>query len=579
MTFRQILVVLWRGIWLILALAALAVVAAAMYLQQQEPSYTSTATVRTNPFIADTILTGSLGGIPVDLSSDVILTPTVLDAAAALAGGGATGAGLASTVTFEVEEAVPTEYIYISATAGTADQAQRRANAVAQAYGEHLTQQIDAALVTVEERRAAALDEANNIQAQLSVLLEADIPQSNQVLESTLSRALLRFDELTLVVDGVAAAGPPLTVISPAAPGEADGLDPLIVFGTAIAAALIAGIGILLIRDQFDDRLRGEHEVERLTGVTSLGTLPNDRKAARDEALPLASGRPTAFSEGVRALRSSLQVLVTSQTSAAIVITSVEPGDGKTFVSTNLALAWARVGKRVILVEGDLRRPRFADYFGDDVNGRGLSDLLRAAARSGNEPTGEDVQSLLKDTQHPDLRILPAGSPADDPADLLGTTALGTIVGLLREHADIVVIDTPPAMGLADAGLFESHADGVVILASEGRTLRASLVATVGALEASGANMLGIVVNRSKSRVPRSYTAYYSTSSEEKTATSTARTDDIDDLLSPDVDTDAAPRDQVPTQRRRLGGGVAAGARRSRSGPSTGSASSDDVET
>jgi capsular exopolysaccharide synthesis family protein len=203
-----------------------------------------------------------------------------------------------------------------------------------------------------------------------------------------------------------------------------------------------------------------------------------------------------------------MQVLL-PRTNAVVAFTSVEPGDGKTFVSANVAVTWARAGKSVILVGGDLRRPSLSTYFGEAAEGTGLAELLQDSD-SGNRPIREEqITAHLKDSGYPRLRLLPAGQDPADPADLLATAALKKLVDSLRKLADIVIIDSPPAMTLVDASLLGEHTDGVIVLSSVHRTDRSYLVETVESLRQNGVPLLGIVVNRSRRSLPKSYAPYY----------------------------------------------------------------------
>src|SRR5690606_36571051 len=123
---------------------------------------------------------------------------------------------------------------------------------------------------------------------------------------------------------------------------------------------------------------------------------------------PVAARSRTGLSEGVRAVRSTLQVLLPAQ-HAVVVVTSVAPGDGKSFISSNLALAWARAGREVVIVGGDLRRPELGRYFAEAADGAGLADLLRERASQGSI-TRAEVEAKLNETRYPRLRVLPSGA-------------------------------------------------------------------------------------------------------------------------------------------------------------------------
>ncbi|NTV40156.1 MAG: CpsD/CapB family tyrosine-protein kinase [Demequinaceae bacterium] len=203
-----------------------------------------------------------------------------------------------------------------------------------------------------------------------------------------------------------------------------------------------------------------------------------------------------------------MQVLLPRE-NAVVVFTSVEPGDGKTFVSANTALTWARAGKNVILVGGDLRRPMLGAYFGEAADGQGLADLLDNDGAAGRPISRAQIVEKLNDSGYERLQVLPAGLDPVNPSDLLAASSLKSVIDALRQLADVVIIDSPPAMSLVDASLLGEAADGVIIVASVHGTERSHLVETVQSLRQNGVPILGVVANRSRRALPKSYTPYY----------------------------------------------------------------------
>lgn len=498
MTLRQILDVLWTRKWIIVAVTLAAVLTSAVYLLARTETFDTHGTVRLNAVVTDAVSTSSIGGIRVDLGVEVVESPAVLDPAAASLGE-ASGV-LAENINAEVVEEERTAQVRIAAVGLTPERAQERAEAVITAYRDYVDEQMLQTVGALEERRATAVADATGYQQAI-----AKNP-ADSIAATNLTEALSRMSSATSQLDDINNAGPATTVLSPVPLGDSTVPSELIVVALALLTGLIVGIGAALIRDQFDDRLRGEDEIEGLTGVPGLGELSWDRSIARQRPpLPVAGNDRTDLSEGIRTLRSTLQVLLPPQ-EGVIVVTSVEPGDGKSFVASNLALAWARAGRRVILVGGDLRRPDLGRYFEDSADGEGLADILEedeSAERVG------DIESRINATRYRRLRLLPAGAEPADPADLLARSSVTDVIATLRRLADVVVIDTPPAMGMSDAALLASHADGAVVIASVRRTNRNRLIETVAALRAGDVHVFGVVANRSKKKLPKSYSAYY----------------------------------------------------------------------
>jgi polysaccharide biosynthesis transport protein len=505
MTFRQALAVIWRKRLLIVATMVLAVVAAGVFIAMQTPVYTSVVSTRFSSLAAGAASSGQIGTATVDFDPSSITSSQVLQAAATEGGEPAGSAG-AWAVTFSTGQASADSKslsVAITANASTPALAQKRAGAVATAYNAYLEGQTALARTAAEAQVAKWTAQA---QAEQELV---DRNPSDSISQSALAAAISSLSDANGTIQSIDNAGRPLIITIPAAPGAYQGVSLWLAVLVALVAGLIAGMGIALIWDAFDDRLRADDDVEEITGVPALGELSLDQGARRGrDRLPAAGSARTPVNEGLRSLRTTLQVLLPPQ-SAVVLITSVEPADGKSFVSSNLALTWSRMGRRVVLVGGDLRNAGLEGYFGETADGPGLTELLQEASASGTAPTDETVEAFLRDSPYAGLRILPSGDEPWDPADLLARDAVDDIVDSLRRHADVVIIDSPPSFGLVDARLLAAHADGVVVVAGLGRTRRAPLEQTVQALATSGAAVLGVVVNRSRRPLPKSYTAYY----------------------------------------------------------------------
>ena len=309
----------------------------------------------------------------------------------------------------------------------------------------------------------------------------------------------------------IATSGPPATVLQSALPGKRTGSTRP--YSDRAGQWSARGAGAALIRDLFDDRLRSATAVEQLTGKPVIAELPRIRRHGRqDRTLPVAAGSATQFQEGIRTLRTSLNVLFPDPHSA-IAITSPEPGDGKSFISANLAISMSRGGRSVILVGGDMRRPTLDEYFGI-APGPGLSEAIN------EDLDAPAVAALLHRTDFDRLRLLSAGMSRHEPADLLASTAFAEVVRHLKSMADVVLFDSPPGLALADASVIGALSDGVVVVAAASATTHKLLLHTVHGLHANGAEVAGVVVNRSRRTVPRAYNSYYGATAtpEESTA-------------------------------------------------------------
>jgi len=500
LTLRQILDVLWKRRWIIVAVTVVALLTAFAYLQIRTVTYQSQAVVRLSDVVSSGATTGKVGGVSVDVGPDAVTSPTVIEAAAEQTGDDP--ATLTAAVSVDAQESAGIGRVYISAVGATPSESQARAAAVASSYSSYVEEQMASALATLQQRQAEAIQAAQQYQQAV-----ADNPRDS-ISATNLSTALSQMTTINLAIQSINDAGAATAIVSNPAPGESTVPSSIIVLLLALATGLIVGIAAALIRDQFDNRLRGEDEIESIADTRSLGELSWDRGVAgMKPPLPVARNERTDLSERLRTLRSTLQVFLPPG-EAVIVVTSVEPGDGKSFVSANLAMAWARAGKSVILVGGDLRRPDLGRYFDEAADGEGLADILQEH-EVGDPLARDSVESRLNTTRYRRLRVLPAGAEPPDPADLLAHPALSEVIARLRALADVVIIDSPPAMGMADAALLALQSDGAVVISSVRKTDRAMLVDTVAALRAAGAEVIGVVANRSRRKLPKTYSSYY----------------------------------------------------------------------
>jgi capsular exopolysaccharide synthesis family protein len=539
MTFRQALNVVWRRRLMIIAVILLAMGVAAIFLVRQTPVYTSPMTVRMSALAAAASSDGQIGTAAVDFSPETITSPAVLGAAAQQLGEPASATG-AWNVTYELAQTAttsenPSVVITVSANGTTAAEAQKHVTAVAKAYEAYLDKETASARKAAE---AQVIKWTAQAQADQAVV---DKNPANSIAQSSLASAINSLASANDTITKIDNSGRSLITMKAATPGEFQGTSPLIALAVALAAGLVAGIGIVLIWDAFDDRLRPEDDIEDLTGAPALGELSLDRAVRRGrDRLPAAGRARTTLNEGLRSLRTTLQVLLPSS-SKVIVVTSVEPGDGKTFISSNLALTWARMGKRVVLIGGDLRKAGLEEYFGEAAAGVGLTELLQSASLYGGAPSPSEIADSVKETPYDGLSILPSGAEPWDPADLLALGALGDIIASIRGWCDVIIIDSPPSLALVDARLLAAHADGVVVVASMRRTRRRHLSETVHALEGSGNVVLGTVTNRSRRPIPASYSEYYGRRRQVAPATDDTGDEPFDETAELDDSENQAP--------------------------------------
>lgn len=269
----------------------------------------------------------------------------------------------------------------------------------------------------------------------------------------------------------------------------------------AVFLGLVLGAAVALVRERLDDRVRSARELETLFGVPVLAVLPRLRaRMRRDEDLLVVTSRPDSdLSEAIRTLRAAVLFAAAESGAKALVVTSPQPGEGKTTVVANLGVALANAGKRVIMVSADLRQPRLARVFGR-TDGVGMTDVVSGQTR---------ILGALERLGIENLRLLPTGSlPRGDA--LLSSDAMRTLVQTLKAAADFVILDAPPVLPVADALALAQLADGVLFVVDEGRARPGSIEEAKRRLDQVGARVMGAVLNNHDGAMHRyDYYGYY----------------------------------------------------------------------
>ncbi len=272
------------------------------------------------------------------------------------------------------------------------------------------------------------------------------------------------------------------TVTPPALPAEP--FDPVLSkdVGLGLAAGLVLGLALAVLRETLNRSVRDSDELRRITGLPILGIVPRDLPR---ELLPAASHPRSARAEAYRQVRTAL-LNASDRRPLTVAVTSATSGEGKTSVSTNLAVVLSRAGHRVALIDADLRRPRVADYLGIAAR-PGLTEVL----------TGEvalDDALVLQDDGR--LAVLPAGSIPPHPSEALGSPAMREVLGGLAKRFEFVVIDTPPVLPVTDALVLGPAVDGMVLVARLGYTTRDRLERARAGVDRVNATLFGVVPNQ-----------------------------------------------------------------------------------
>jgi polysaccharide biosynthesis transport protein len=302
----------------------------------------------------------------------------------------------------------------------------------------------------------------------------------------------------------IASASAPTTPVSPKPERSAV---------LAGVAGLLAAIGLVLLRDRLDTRLRTREEAEAISGMSTLTEIPFDRSADKGDMRVAAEEDPDGVvAESIRSLRVSLRFLGLEQPLKLLLVTSALPGDGKSTVSINLAHSYAEAGSRTLLVSADLRRPQVERLAAVDSE-RGLVELLDELAedatrkrqevsrggsygRTDRRVIGSNYIKSWCHQENENLWLLPAGSRVANPVEILGSAVSKDFFARTAEDFDVVIVDSPPVLAVADAVVLSQFVDGVIVVTSVQKTQRKALERAVEVLRNGNTNLLGLAVNR-----------------------------------------------------------------------------------
>lgn len=263
---------------------------------------------------------------------------------------------------------------------------------------------------------------------------------------------------------------------------------------------LFIGLLSALAREKFDNRVRVESDFPH--GVHLLTSIEEDKSfRVGVMAVPGAgTRREMVREESYRKLRTGLRFLDIENPAKVIVMTSSVAAEGKSSSAINLARVLGGDGQRVLLVDGDLRRPKVADYVGLE-GAVGLVDVL-----AGTVDVGVAIQSWMPG----EVDLLPSGTLPPNPSEVLGSDAMSELVTSLRDQYDYVVIDAPPLLPVTDASVASTLADGAVLIVRYGKTTRQQMRTAVDSLRSVNARVLGVIINREPSPKPwRRQSLYY----------------------------------------------------------------------
>lgn len=315
----------------------------------------------------------------------------------------------------------------------------------------------------------------------MSVVAKAGDAQSSAAIANAVASVIIEQSKDSRIdrqynVELIGPAVPPL------GPDVASGLL-TIILGAGIALA--AGLGLALMMENLDTRIHTTQQIETITKLPILAQVPT----LQNSDSKLYNGT-SVEGEIFRLLRTNISVSSRSKAMKLLMVTSAEPGEGKSVISANLAYTMGQLDQKVIIIDGDMRLPNVHSIFGikNDV---GLSNVLR------KEVSVDQAVQYLPDRH---IHVLTSGPTPPNPADLLSSSEMLNIIKELTKKFDVVLLDSPAYLAVADSTILATMADAVLLVVRYAKSERESVRSAKSQLQGAGADIIGVVANGAEMR-------------------------------------------------------------------------------
>jgi capsular exopolysaccharide synthesis family protein len=263
-----------------------------------------------------------------------------------------------------------------------------------------------------------------------------------------------------------------------------------------ICGLLLAGLAALLF-EYLDDTVKGAREIEE-AGLATLGTVRRTSSRSTDATLKEVPSEALIWEE-YRQVRTNVHFSLLGSEGKSILVTSPNAREGKTTTAMGLAAVLAQAGHKVILIDTDLRRPAL-NRLVNSHNSFGLTGLLLSETAN--------VTAAMVKTPHPNLRLIPSGPVPPNPSELLMSEQFWRIIVAARSMADYLILDSPPVLPVTDAMIIAERVDATILVVESGKTRSGALQRARLALGQAQARVIGVVVNKAKSRRSAAYYGY-----------------------------------------------------------------------
>jgi capsular exopolysaccharide synthesis family protein len=298
-----------------------------------------------------------------------------------------------------------------------------------------------------------------------------------------------------VVVKGQTPPAPIIARVAGDASFNANPVSPNLTINLAVGAllGLLVGVAGAVLRDMFDTSIKSPQDLAEVANAAVMAVIPFDSSVPKHPLISDVEGTSDRV-EAFRVLRTNMQFVDLDSERQMLVISSAVPDEGKTVTATNLAITLAQTGRRVLILDCDFRKPRVARLLGLE-NSVGLLTIL-----VGRAPMSECIQ------QHESgVDFLATGPLPPNPAEVLETQAMRDLLSTVREAYDVVIIDAPPLLPVADPAIIAPMADGVLLVTRHGKTSKDLVSQAVERLENVGARIAGVVLNMTPRRAVSGY--------------------------------------------------------------------------
>jgi capsular exopolysaccharide synthesis family protein len=252
----------------------------------------------------------------------------------------------------------------------------------------------------------------------------------------------------------------------------------------SLLLGLVLGLLLVLLLEYMDDTLKNPEDVEKRLNLPVLGVIP--KLKANETLEEVTADVRSAFAEAYRSVRTALQFATATGTPRSLLITSASPSEGKSTAAVTIGRNFSQIGKRVLLIDSDMRKPSMHKKLGID-NSIGLSNFLAGLV---------GINDVVRETEHPGLHVITTGPLPPNPAELLHDDNMLRLLAHGLKHYDQIIIDGPPVMGLADAPIISSNVEGVLLIVEAGATRKLAASTAVKRLHAARARLVGVLINK-----------------------------------------------------------------------------------